>query len=152
MTAETPQQNLPEDNHVMRHVAKNRVRRDDLGHVVGIDPQAFRTRPTDDGALSVNWLEWFQKPTENDNVKASIHVLRNTRNIGPNDAFGIGQVKKIKEVCRSRSSRQIRVVYAPSHGNPAHSTILRLEQDDIILQEALADEAFCQLILNTDIS
>ncbi|MER2519633.1 MAG: hypothetical protein ABTQ34_02970 [Bdellovibrionales bacterium] len=134
----------------MRHIAKNRIRRDASGHVVGINSQAFRTRPTDNGALSVNWLEWFRKPTENDNIKVSIHVLRNTRNIGPHDAFGIGQVKKIKEVCRSRS-KQVRIVHAPSRENPAHSTILRLEQDDIILQEALADEAFCQLIQNKDI-
>ena len=50
--------NLPDADHVMRYVSKNRLRRDGSDNVIGVLPQAFEMRATED-ALSVSWIDYF---------------------------------------------------------------------------------------------
>ncbi len=68
--------------------------------------------------------------------------------VGGKSAFGIGNVAKIKEVCRANGAT-VRIVYEPRDDNNSHSGIRRLPRDDFTLLEALAADAFVELIHNT---
>ena len=79
-----------------------------------------------------------------------MRTFRSTLTVGTKSAFGIGNVRKVKEVCRSRGVN-VRIVYEPTDNNKSHSGIRRLPRDDAILLDALATDAFAELIHNTAI-
>jgi hypothetical protein len=141
--------NLPDDDHVMRYVPWGKLRRDEDDNIVGFLGEAFKLRPDED-ALSVNWLEYFEGDREA-RIQASVRTFRSTLRVGTKSAFGVGNVAKIKEVCRARSAR-VRIVYEPREDNQSHSAIRRLPRDDAILLDALAADAFAELIYNTVIA
>jgi hypothetical protein len=143
-----PQTNLPDDQHVMRYVAWGRLRKDADDNVLGFLPHAFQRRETED-ALSVNWLEYFpgDRPTQ---ITASVKVFRQTIDVGSKSAFGVANVAKIKTLCRDHGS-PVRIIYEPTDTNPAHTAIRRLPRDDLSLLEALAVDAFVDLVPNAAI-
>ena len=61
-----------------------------------------------------------------------------------------GNVRKIKEICRAHSI-SVRIVYEPKDDNSAHAGIRRLPRDDLALLEALAADAFVDLVHNAAI-
>lgn len=142
------QSNLPDDHHVMRYVPWTRLRRDGEDNVLGFLPQAFQRR--DEEALSVNWLEWFEGERAAQ-ITASVMMFRRSIDVGTKSAFGVGNVGKIKDVCRGCGAN-VRIVYEPTDDNPAHAGVRRLPRDDLPLLEALATDAFVELIHNTAIS
>jgi hypothetical protein len=137
--------NLPDEDHVMRYVPWGRLRKDQDDNVLGFLGDAFKLRPTEDH-LSVNWLEYFDGD-RNAKIRASVRVFRKTMDVGGKSAFGIGNVAKIKSVCRAYSAT-VRIVYEPRDDNGSHSGIRRLPRDDFTLLEALAADAFVELIHN----
>ena len=141
--------NLPDEDHVMRYVSWNRLRRNEDGNVIGILAQAFELR-LGEQSLSVNWLEYFDGDREN-KIRESVRTFRNTRDVGKKSAFGIANVEKIKRTC-SANGAQVRVVYDPEDNNKAHSAVRRFPRDDLSLLEALAAEAFSELVHNFEIA
>ena len=141
--------NLPNEDHVMRYVPWGKLRKDEDDKVLGFLGEAFKLKPDED-ALSVNWLEYFEGDREA-RIQASVRTFRSTLRVGTKSAFGVGNVAKIKEVCRARSAR-VRIVYEPREDNQSHSAIRRLPRDDAILLDALAADAFAELIYNTVIA
>jgi hypothetical protein len=83
------------------------------------------------------------------NKSFRVNVPQNDRR-RDESAFGIGNVNKIKEVCRAYSA-SVRIVYEPKDNNPAHAGIRRLPRDDFALLEALATNAFVDLVHNAAI-
>ena len=77
---------LPDGDHVMRHVPFARLRKDEDGNIVGFLPDAFALRP-DEKELSVNWLEHF-RGTHKKNIHSSVEIFRKTRDVGGKSAFG----------------------------------------------------------------
>ena len=140
--------NLPDNDHVMRYVPWGKLRRDEDDKVLGFLGEAFNLRPNED-SLSVNWLEYFNGDREAQ-IQASVITFRRTITVGTKSAFGVGNVAKIKGVCRSRGAT-VRIVYEPTDDNPSHSGIRRLPRDDAILLDALAADAFVELVHNTAI-
>ena len=142
--------NLPDDDHVMRYVPWGKLRRDgdDNDNVLGFLGTAFKLKPDED-SLSVNWLEYFEGDRDA-KIQASVRTFRSTLTVGTKSAFGIGNVRKVKEVCRSRGAN-VRIVYEPTDNNKSHSGIRRFPRDDTILLDALATDAFAELIHNTAI-
>jgi hypothetical protein len=140
--------NLPNDDHVMRHVSWTRLRKDEDDNILGFLPDAFQ-RNENHTSLSVNWLEYFEGDRQNQ-IQGSVRMFRKTITVRPKSAFGIGNVAKIKEVCRSNGAN-VRIVYEPEENNPSHSGIRRLPRDDFSLLEALAADAFVELVHNTAI-
>jgi hypothetical protein len=140
--------NLPDDDHVMRYVPWGKLRRDGDDNVLGFLGEAFKLKP-DENSLSVNWLEYFEGDREA-KIQASARTFRRTIKVGTKSAFGIGNVGKIKEVCRTRGAN-VRIVYEPLDDNQSHSGIRRLPRDDTILLDALAADAFTERIDNRDI-
>jgi hypothetical protein len=140
--------NLPDKDHVMRYVPWGKLRRDEDDNVVGFLGEAFKLRPSED-YLSVNWLE-YSGGDRQAKIQASVRTFRRTLNVGPKSAFGISNVDKIKEVCRARG-HTVRITYEPTDDNLSHSGIRRIPRDDDILFDALATDAFAELIHNAAI-
>jgi hypothetical protein len=140
--------NLPNEDHVMRHVSWTRLRKDEDDNILGFLPGAFE-RNENHASLSVNWLEYFEGDRQN-KIEASVKIFRKTITVRPKSAFGIGNVGKIKEVCRSNGAN-VRIVHEPEENNPSHSGIRRLPRDDFTLLEALAADAFVELVNNMTI-
>lgn len=142
--------NLPDTDHVMRYVPWTRLLKDEADNVIGFLPQAFALKP-DEISLSVNWLEYFGGDRMA-NIRDSVNDFRRTIPAGKRSAFGIANVKKLKDTCSSIAGAKVRVVYEPSkHGSSAHSGIRNLPRDDLTLLDALAADAFCELVKNSDI-
>lgn len=141
-------QQLPDDHHVMRFVPWNRLRKDEDDNVLGFLPQAFQLRDGED-ALSVNWLEHFDGDRQQQ-VNKSVHAFRNSVQVGKKSAFGIARVKTVKDTCRA-SDVSVRIVFAPSHSNSAHSLIKHLPRDDLQLLDDLAADAFTELVHNNSV-
>jgi hypothetical protein len=140
--------NLPDEDHVMRYVSWARLRRDEDDNVLGFLGEAFQLRPKEE-SLSVNWLEYFDGERDA-KIHLSVKAFRGTIMVGAKSAFGIGNVGKIKEICRTNGA-SVRIVYEPTDDNPSHSGIRRLPRDDLSLLEALAADAFVELVQNTAI-
>jgi len=140
--------NLPNEDHVMRYVPWTKLRRDEDENVIGFLPHAFELRQ-EEQFLSVNWLEYFSGDRDN-RIRDSVKMFRKIRSVGKKSAFGIGNVGQIKEIC-SANGAQVRIVYEPEANNQAHSAIRRLPRDDLSLLEALAAEAFLELVPNVDV-
>jgi hypothetical protein len=141
---------IPDDDHVMRHVPYNRLLKDEDGNVLGLLAHAFETRENEKD-LSVNWLEHFKQIDYYQNVVATVHIYRATRNIKKKCHFSVGKVANILSTCKKHSASKVKVVHDRIDDNPSHSAIIRLPNNDLELMEALASEAFLDNIPNTQI-
>lgn len=147
--------NLPDDDHVMRYASWSKLRKDENDNVLGFFSEAFKLREGE-SSLSLNWLEYF-KGTRDEKIRQSVEMFRRVREVGKKSAFGVANVKHIKEVCAANGASRVRVVYEPEAAkdgkpaNPAHSGIRHLPRDDMGLLEALASEAFADLVRNSEV-
>jgi hypothetical protein len=76
--------------------------------------------------------------------------MRKVRGVGGKSAFVIAQVGAVKRACLARGSK-VRVVYEPDDDNPSHAGIRRPPPNDLSLMDALATEAFTEMVLNSEI-
>lgn len=149
-----PGKDLPDPDHVVRHVPWTKLHRDEDGDVLGVLGEAFAPRPSDNSALSVNWLEFYDGDWKT-KIEASVNAFRASRmldgkKVGSRSDFAVGNVAKIKSIC-STSSRAVRIIFAPSRNNPSHSVIRTIPSDDMTLLDALATEGIMELVRNSDI-
>jgi len=141
---------LSDDAHVVRHVSKNLVDRDDdTGVIRGIFPQAFELRPTDDGYLSAAWQEFFVGPKRKQ-VAGVAAFIGKTRKITLNQAFVSGCVRDVKNTCAD-FGQKIRILHEPCDDNLAYAAIRRYQSDNLDLLELLASEAWCDVTDAKDI-
>lgn len=139
---------LPDESHVMRYVSRSKLLTDEDGTVLGFLSEAFKLRPSE-STLSVNWLEYFSGDRQSQIIEA-VRLFRNTMDVKPKSAFGVGNVGKIRETCNA-SGYKVRIVYDPEQDNPSHAVIKNLPRDELSLLEALAADVFVELIRNADI-
>jgi hypothetical protein len=140
--------NLPNEDHVMRYVPWSKLRRDEKEQVIGFLPTAFELRENEQ-SLSLNWLEYFSGD-RNHKIRESVDTFRRVRKVGAKSAYGIGKVGQIKDICDAHGAR-VRIVYEPDVDNLAHAGIRRLPPDDLSLLDALASQAFTELVHNADV-
>jgi len=145
---------IPDADHVLRHVPVKKLFRDAKGNIHGLLPQAFELRPEDEQKLSVNWIEYFKKSTHQENIESTVLSLRESRGIrkGSQCAYGVGNVKVIKDTCNIYASQKVDVVHSGNRLNKSHSSIIRLPVDSLGLMSALAEDVFTQIVKNKDIS
>jgi hypothetical protein len=138
---------LPNEDHIVRHVPFRNLRRDADGKVLGILPQAFEHREVDD-YLSVNWLEYFEgdNKTRLVQTKKSIEAAKVSKTISMSSYLAIGNVGNVNKVCLEASHSKVRISYAPSKNNSAHSGIYNLPKLDQELMATLAEEAFTNYV------
>ena len=145
---------LDDEDHVVRHVPYQRLARNSDDTAVGILAAALEVRPQDNHQLSVNWIE-FYNGTHKDRIAATVRAFRASRavegsKVGQKSGFAVAKVGKVKQI-GTDSDRRLRVVFSPSKGNPSHSLIHPLHAEDTTLLETLANEAFTELVINSDI-
>jgi hypothetical protein len=138
--------NLTNEQHIVRHIPFPNLRKDGDGKVIGILPQAFQHR-IDEEYLSVNWLEYFELDKVNNLIetKKSIIEAKRSKKIAANSRLAIGNVGKIKEALLKKEIGKIRIAYAPSKANPAHSGMYHLPKEDHDLMAMLAEELFDEM-------
>jgi hypothetical protein len=129
----------------MRHVPWGRLRKDENDAVIGFLGQAFERR-FDENYLSVSWVEYYAEPTTR--IRDAVWGVRRARKVGPKSAFAVANVAKVKETCLTTSNVRVRIVPEPLENWPAHAGIRQIPRDDMGLLEALATEAFTEMVLN----
>jgi|KBSSwiStaDraftv2_1062776.scaffolds.fasta_scaffold144287_4 hypothetical protein len=132
--------NIPDEDHVLRLVSWQRVRKDEDDNVTGILGEAFRRKPDED-ALSVNWQERVTGALI-DQLRAAARLIRDTqesKKIGAKSRLARLQVKATKEIAKKRGAK-IRIVHEPVDGNEPHAAIRQLPDDDLELLEMIASE------------
>ena len=142
--------NLPNNNYILRHVKKSQLRRDGDNNVIGILGQALEMRGDED-TLSVCWLEYFNG-NYNNQVFLTAIVKNTARNIKKNDAFAIANTDKIRELSTNKGYNNLRIVFAPEKDYmPNHSELRKYPKEDSLFFELLAEEAFTDLVINSDL-
>jgi len=135
---------LPPEDHVLRHVGYQRLRRDEDDNVVGCLPDAFQRRETED-ALSVTWVEHFDGD-RSEKLSLAIAATRKELDVRPKSGFALANVGRIQEICEF-SGHKVRIIHEPTELNTAHSEIRRLPRDEIDLLELLASDAVIEVLL-----
>ncbi len=142
-------QKLLDVHHVMRYVPWAKLRRDGDNNVIGFLGAAFELRDGEEH-LSVNWLEYFQGGHANQ-IEECVKEFRSNLDVKPKGAFGLACVKSVKDVCQG-TGRPIRIIYSPSPNNLSHASIQKLPRNEFSLFESLANDAFNEIILNSQIT
>ena len=112
-----------------------------------------------ENALSVNWLEYVDGGSHQNNIIKTITNFRMHRialggNVGALSAFGIGNVGILEAICTSSHFPKVRVIHEEkkeSAANKSHARISRLPLNDENLMGLLASEVFTEIIRNKDI-
>lgn len=133
-------------HHLMRFVPYNQqIRNSETDAFEGIVGTAFRVRESDDGGLSVTWVEHY-----GENCLATLRVAAcafrdslPSKRIGPKACFAIGEAGHAKQVSSARN-KKIRLVHAPDGPNTGHVEIHRFSDDDLALLDALAMDVFTE--------
>lgn len=138
---------VPADDHVIRYVPWNKLRKDENDQVIGVLAEAFRMRDGEK-SLSSTWMEYFSGEPEEQMV-AAVHAIRASNlKVKPKSGFAIGQVSAIQAECESRNYK-IHIVHDPEEDNPAHATVAGLPRDDLQILECLAIGAWSDWRLNS---
>ena len=125
---------LDPTHHIFRHVGGASIDGD------FIEPAAFRRKKKDgklEEGLSVNWVEYFQKPTP----KEAVPPLRDTflskgRKVGATSKFALLNVGAAKTAAMKYAT--IAIVLEAQHDDPSHSSVKDYD-------EALNDQVAEQL-------
>ena len=135
-------QDLPDADHVLRHVNSGRLRRDANRNVVGIRGDGLQ--PKKDEGLSTNWLE-FTEGTEAEQIGAALAMMANGLDIRKSAVLAKINVGKFRALAGGEGYR-IRVVYDPiaateeNEGNEGHAEIRHLPDDNAELFDLLATD------------
>lgn len=149
---------IPSDNHIIRHVPWNKLRKNENDQVIGILGEAFKLRDGE-SALSANWLEYFSGSYDQQLTNA-IKEFRKHFVVKPKAGFAIGKVADIKNLYLEKRNRKIHIVSDPTtkktldgkpYKNKSHVAVKSLPVDDMELLELLATEAWSNLVLNNSV-
>ncbi len=142
---------LPDEDHVVRFISPNRLIKNEHGKIE-ILPQAFILREKDKGRLSVSWLEYFDgdQSSKLSAIKNALAKGWRHGKLPSKGALGTGNVAEIKTVA-PKAKPPLRIVYAPSTNNPAHSSIVNMPNDDKTILESLATDVFVERVQVKDI-
>jgi hypothetical protein len=132
----------------MRYVPWSKLRRDGDDNVLGFLPAAFELRPTEE-SLSVNWLEYFSGSRQ-DQLTECVNQFRRCFDVKRKSAFGVANVRKMKDICQE-NGKAVRIVYSPSPDNCSHASIQKLPRDEFSLLDALAADAFTEIVMNAQV-
>jgi hypothetical protein len=145
---------IPDDNHILHHIPWNKLRKNENDEVIGILGEAFKMRATEK-YLSANWLE-YSTGTYDEKIISAVQEIRKCLVVRGKSGFAIGKVDDVKTLCTEKRNLKIRIVYYPTttktgYKNNSHVAVKSLPSDDMELFELLATEAWCHLVLNSDI-
>lgn len=130
----------------MRHVPYGQQVRDpDDDSFKGILGVAFSIRPTDNGALSVTWVEHYgpKSLATYSHAASKFRDSRDSKKLGGKAYFAIGQAGMTRKTA-AIFGKQIRLVHAPDGPNTGHVELRRFSDEDRRLLDALALDVFTE--------
>jgi hypothetical protein len=106
-----------------------------------IQATAFMLRRTDK-SLSVNWLEYFRRPSRDDEIAALREAYSaknlNTKVDGKIAVLNVGEVRnRVSE--SSPDKRDLAFLHEPSENDPSHSGIYNIKYDDELIAELILE-------------
>ncbi len=135
---------VPDGDHLMRHVPYSQQIRDpDDDSFRGIVAIAFSIRPTDEGGLSLTWVEHYgPKSLATYSYAASkFRDSLQSKRLGGKAFFAIGQAGVTRKTA-AIYGKKIRLVHAPDGSNTGHVEVRRFSDEDRSLLDALALDVF----------
>lgn len=145
---------IPETDHLMRLVPYGQqIRNPETDEFLGLQPQAFKIRETDDGGLSVTWVEHYGEKCQQTYETAAVAFRGNLEkpHIPKKAYFAVGQAGKIKAKSLGYN-KKIRIVHDPDGSNTGHALIRRFSDEDRRLLDALATEVFMEHVAVIDLN
>lgn len=145
-----PPTKLPSSFHIVSNASWSKLRKadDDPEKVVGVLGIAFKMREVDT-YLSTTSLEYFSGD-RSAQISAAVRAMRASKlNIPPKSGFAIGKIGDIAQV--SSSKYKLRILHEPVDDNRAHVAVRRFPKEDMELFELLANSAWSQVVLNTEV-
>ena len=125
----------------MRYVPYGQQIRDaESESFLGISGKAFVIRASDDGGLSVTWIEHYGEKTSK-TIGIAADRFRDSlekKKLAPKACFAIGIAGQTKAIA-SQYGKKVRLVHSPDGLNTGHVEVRRFSDEDRALLEALVD-------------
>lgn len=138
----------------MRHVPYGQQVRDpDDDSFKGIVATAFSIRPSDEGGLSLTWVEHYgpkSLPTYS-NAASKFRESLISKKLGTKAYFAIGEAGATRKTAATYG-KQIRLVHAPDGPNTGHVELRRFTDEDRRLLDALALDVFSEHVAVADLT
>jgi len=131
----------------MRFVPKSRQYRDaDTDQFICLAEGAFTIRESDEGGLSVTWIEYYGVKNIDSKRCAAIafRASLDSQRLGGEGVFASAKVDDILKAGRE-FEKPLRVVHDPVPQNPGHAQIRQFSDDDLMLLDVLATEVFSEI-------
>ncbi|WP_282949448.1 MULTISPECIES: hypothetical protein [unclassified Sphingopyxis] len=139
---------VPDSDHLMRYVPYGQqLRAPETDAFLGILGIAFSVRPSDQGGLSVTWIEHYgEKDVATVTVAAA--AFRDSlekKKLAPKAYFAVGNAGLTRRLA-AEHGKKIRLISAPDGSNTGHVEIHRFSDDDRTLLDALALDVYTEHI------
>lgn len=137
---------LPDQDHVMRFASWSKQIIDpDTEVSSGPSPAAFELRASDEGGLSVTWVEYFGAfgPETRASAAAAHRETLKEKRLPPKAIFAWAEVAAIKQA-GDEYRKGLRVVHDPVDGNPGHAEIRHFTDEDLDLLDYMSSAVFTE--------
>jgi hypothetical protein len=131
---------------------KEQERHPETGEFLGILGTAFSIRESDDGGLSVTWVEHYGEH-EHSTIEIAATAFRDSlqsKKLGGKAYFAVGLAGMTRSAA-AEYNKTIRIVHAPDGANTGHVELRRFSDDDRRLLDALAVEVYSEHIAVADL-
>lgn len=137
-----PSNYLLDDERIVRFVPWSKLRRDEDDNVVGVLPQAFELRESEE-YLSATWCEYFDG-NAHETLRCAIEAIRNSNlTVGPKARFAVGAVGEVRGVVERRpNARKLRIIHEPEEDNLAHAALRHWPRGDDDLLALIAEDCW----------
>lgn len=125
---------IPDKNHMSRYCKATQVAD---GEILST---AFMLRAGEE-SLSVNWLELLKCSTRDTEVGELRRIYATKLRVGARAKIAVLNVGEVREKVRRESpdGRNLSVLHDPLAGDPSHSGIYNLKQDDELIAELIRE-------------
>ena len=126
---------VPDQDHISRYCSA--IRCTETGDVTGA---AFMLR-SNERYLSVNWLEFLQLASREEEIREIRRVLRSHLTLRANAKIAVFKVDDVLNhvLNESPDSRNLSVLHEPVNGDPSHSGIYGMGIEDQLIADLIAE-------------
>lgn len=120
---------IPDNNHIARLCLPKHVDNEQ------IQATAFQLRPPNELFLSVNWLEFLNRPSRESEIEEIQKVYCTKLDVRPRAKIAVLNVSEVRKkvLTESQDRRNLEVLHNPEEPvDPSHSGIYNLKQNDEI--------------------
>jgi len=127
---------IPGSDHIARYCSFGSLTEN--GRVSGT---AFRLKPTDDGYLSVDWLDILEPSCREEQLRKVRLALSSRLKLGAKAKLAVLKVDGVIGYVRARSvdHRELIIKHRPLENDPSHSGIFNLRLEDDLIADLIAE-------------